>query len=82
MFPPLCQRIKIQLRDADPLKPAVIGTHFVDLKAISNDGDKGKSHIFFNYKRQQNNKSILSKSTTSYFFISNSQVTIIAILLI
>ncbi|CAG9763070.1 unnamed protein product [Ceutorhynchus assimilis] len=41
MFPPLCQRIKIQLRDNDPVKPTVIGTHFVDLKTISNDGEKG-----------------------------------------
>nr|CAH7741241.1 unnamed protein product [Callosobruchus chinensis] len=41
MFPPLCQRIKIQLRDDDPVKPTVIGTHFVDLKTISNDGEKG-----------------------------------------
>ncbi|XP_018569831.1 otoferlin-like [Anoplophora glabripennis] len=41
MFPPLCQRIKIQLRDEDPVKPTVIGTHFVDLKTVSNDGEKG-----------------------------------------
>lgn len=41
MFPPLCQRIKIQLRDADPMKPSIIGTHYVDLKQISNDGEKG-----------------------------------------
>ncbi|XP_039959454.1 otoferlin-like [Bactrocera tryoni] len=41
MFPPLCQRIKIQLRDADPMKPAIIGTHYIDLKQISNDGDRG-----------------------------------------
>ncbi|XP_050298666.1 otoferlin-like [Anthonomus grandis grandis] len=41
MFPPLCQRVKIQLRDDDPVKPRVIGTHFVDLKTISNDGEKG-----------------------------------------
>ncbi|KAL1517093.1 hypothetical protein ABEB36_000901 [Hypothenemus hampei] len=41
MFPPLCQRIKIQLRDDDPVKPRVIGTHFIDLKTISNDGEKG-----------------------------------------
>lgn len=41
MFPPLCQRIKIQLRDADPVKPAIIGTHYIDLKQISNDGEKG-----------------------------------------
>ncbi|KAG7196910.1 hypothetical protein KM043_000181 [Ampulex compressa] len=41
MFPPLCQRIKIQLRDNDPVHATVIGTHFVDLKQISNDGEKG-----------------------------------------
>lgn len=43
MFPPLCQRIKIQLRDNDPVNNTVIGTHFIDLKTISNDGEKGKS---------------------------------------
>ncbi|EZA59254.1 Otoferlin, partial [Ooceraea biroi] len=41
MFPPLCQRIKIQLCDNDPVHATVIGTHFVDLKQISNDGEKG-----------------------------------------
>ncbi|XP_043482896.1 otoferlin-like isoform X2 [Leptopilina heterotoma] len=41
MFPPLCQRIKFQLCDNDPLHATVIGTHFVDLKQISNDGEKG-----------------------------------------
>ncbi|XP_052752524.1 otoferlin-like isoform X2 [Galleria mellonella] len=41
MFPPLCQRIKIQLRDNDPVHPNIIGTHFIDLKTISNDGEKG-----------------------------------------
>lgn len=41
MFPPLCQRIKVQLRDADPMKPSIIGTHYIDLKQISNDGEKG-----------------------------------------
>ncbi|XP_055682391.1 otoferlin [Lutzomyia longipalpis] len=41
MFPPLCQRIKVQLRDADPVKPSIIGTHYIDLKQISNDGDNG-----------------------------------------
>lgn len=42
MFPPLCQRIKIQLRDNDPVNNNVIGTHFIDLKEISNDGEKGR----------------------------------------
>lgn len=45
MFPPLCQRIKIQLRDDDPVKPTVIGTHFIDLKTISNDGEKGDLNL-------------------------------------
>ena len=43
MFPPLCQRIKIQLRESDTVGDTVIGTHFLDLSRISNDGDKGKS---------------------------------------
>lgn len=46
MFPPLCQRIKIQLRDDDPVKPTVIGTHFIDLKTISNDGEKGEPQVY------------------------------------
>lgn len=33
--------IKVQLRDADPVKPSIIGTHYIDLKQISNDGEKG-----------------------------------------
>ena len=41
MFPPLCQRIKIQLRDSDNVGDATIGTHFIDLSSISNDGEKG-----------------------------------------
>ncbi|XP_059472296.1 otoferlin isoform X4 [Neocloeon triangulifer] len=41
MFPPLCQRIKIQLRDNDQVNNTIIGTHFIDLKTISNDGEKG-----------------------------------------
>ena len=60
MFPPLCQRMKIQLKESDTVgtnQPptsglkglhyncqvgdTVIGTHYVDLSTISNDGDKG-----------------------------------------
>lgn len=43
MFPPLCQRIKIQLRESDAVGDTVIGTHFLDLSSISNDGDKGRN---------------------------------------
>ncbi|KAF2368428.1 C2 domain [Trinorchestia longiramus] len=41
MFPPLCQRIKVQLRDNDAVNDTVIGTHFLDLTQFSNDGDRG-----------------------------------------
>ncbi|MCI4389544.1 hypothetical protein PGIGA_G00099320 [Pangasianodon gigas] len=41
MFPPLCKRMKIQIRDSDKVNDVAIGTHFVDLRKVSNDGDKG-----------------------------------------
>uniref|UniRef100_A0A3Q3G455 Otoferlin n=1 Tax=Kryptolebias marmoratus TaxID=37003 RepID=A0A3Q3G455_KRYMA len=40
MFPPLCKRMKIQIRDSDKVNDVAIGTHFLDLKKLSNDGDK------------------------------------------
>lgn len=33
--------MKIQIRDSDKVNDVAIGTHFLDLKKISNDGDKG-----------------------------------------
>ncbi|XP_048582007.1 otoferlin isoform X3 [Nematostella vectensis] len=41
LFPPLCRRIKIQLKDSDSVTDEVIGTHFIDLSRISNDGANG-----------------------------------------
>jgi len=41
MFPPLCRRMKIQLRE-NSVNEEIIGTHFLDLSLISNEGDKGK----------------------------------------
>ncbi|XP_014743651.1 PREDICTED: otoferlin [Sturnus vulgaris] len=41
MFPPLCRRIKIQIRDSDKVNDVAIGTHFIDLRKVSNEGDKG-----------------------------------------
>ncbi|KAJ8352748.1 hypothetical protein SKAU_G00242240 [Synaphobranchus kaupii] len=43
MFPPLCQRVKIQVWDEGSMNDVVIGTHFIDLRKIANeqDGDKG-----------------------------------------
>ncbi|XP_075315785.1 otoferlin isoform X9 [Odontesthes bonariensis] len=40
-FPPLCKRIKVQIRDSDKVNDVAIGSHFIDLRKISNDGDKG-----------------------------------------
>lgn len=47
MFPPLCTRMKIQIRDSDKVNDVAIGTHFLDLRKISNDGDKGEISIKF-----------------------------------
>ncbi|XP_050031171.2 otoferlin [Dermacentor andersoni] len=41
MFPPLCQRIKIQLRDNDAVNDTVVATHFLEMSKIANEGDKG-----------------------------------------
>uniref|UniRef100_A0A3Q2XCE0 Otoferlin n=1 Tax=Hippocampus comes TaxID=109280 RepID=A0A3Q2XCE0_HIPCM len=40
LFPPLCKRMKVQIRDSDKVNDVAIGTHFIDLRKISNDGDK------------------------------------------
>lgn len=42
LFPPLCKRMKVQIRDSDKVNDVAIGTHFIDLRKISNDGDKGQ----------------------------------------
>ena len=44
LFPPLCKRMKVQIRDSDKVNDVAIGTHFIDLRKISNDGDKGQQH--------------------------------------
>ncbi|XP_075960903.1 fer-1-like protein 6 [Anarhichas minor] len=43
MFPPLCQRLKIQVWDEGSMTDVAIGTHYFDLRRISNeqDGDRG-----------------------------------------
>ncbi|KAK5890071.1 hypothetical protein CesoFtcFv8_013638 [Champsocephalus esox] len=43
MFPPLCQRLKIQVWDEGSMSDVTIGTHYFDLRRISNeqDGDRG-----------------------------------------
>ncbi|XP_066930260.1 otoferlin-like isoform X4 [Clytia hemisphaerica] len=41
LFPPLCRRIRVQLKDGDAVTDDVVGTHFIDLSQISNDGANG-----------------------------------------
>ncbi|KAJ8383946.1 hypothetical protein AAFF_G00213150, partial [Aldrovandia affinis] len=43
MFPPLCQRVKIQVWDEGSMNDVAVGTHYIDLRRIANeqDGDKG-----------------------------------------
>ncbi|XP_062862723.1 fer-1-like protein 6 [Trichomycterus rosablanca] len=43
MFPPLCQRLKIQILDEGSMNDVAIGTHYIDLRRISSDqdGDNG-----------------------------------------
>ncbi|XP_034042017.1 fer-1-like protein 6 [Thalassophryne amazonica] len=43
MFPPLCQRVKVQVWDEGSMNDVAIGTHYFDLRRISNeqDGDRG-----------------------------------------
>ncbi|KAI1241351.1 hypothetical protein IHE44_0009834 [Lamprotornis superbus] len=43
MFPPLCRRIKIQIRDSDKVNDVAIGTHFIDLRKNCS----GKMEEFF-----------------------------------
>ncbi|CAM9619692.1 unnamed protein product [Lampetra fluviatilis] len=41
IFPPLCRRMKLQIRDSDKVNDVAIGSHFIDLTKICNNGDKG-----------------------------------------
>lgn len=38
--------MKIQIRDSDKVNDVAIGTHFLDLRTLSNDGDKGDISFF------------------------------------
>ncbi|CAB1331252.1 unnamed protein product, partial [Coregonus sp. 'balchen'] len=46
MFPPLCKRMKVQIRDSDKVNDVALGTHFIDLRKIANDGDKVKCNSY------------------------------------
>uniref|UniRef100_F6VBE4 C2 domain-containing protein n=1 Tax=Ciona intestinalis TaxID=7719 RepID=F6VBE4_CIOIN len=43
LFPPLCKRIKVQIRDKDNLNNTVIGTTYISLDKIANSGDRGST---------------------------------------
>lgn len=53
MFPPLCKRMKVQIRDSDKVNDVAIGTHFIDLRNIANDGDKGEKFVVVLYSLEQ-----------------------------
>lgn len=38
MFPPLCNRIKLQLLDSDAVNDEVVATHFIELPQIMDPG--------------------------------------------
>jgi hypothetical protein len=42
LFPPLTRGLRLQLRDDAPLVDAVIATHVLDLRQISNAGRAGE----------------------------------------
>lgn len=41
MFPPLCQRIKLELKHVDCLHNILCAVHYINLRNISNDGERG-----------------------------------------
>ncbi|XP_038056596.1 otoferlin-like isoform X3 [Patiria miniata] len=41
MFPPLCSRMIVQLRDKDSVVDDIVGTHFIDMTKISYEGNEG-----------------------------------------
>ena len=47
-FPPLCNRIKIQLKDEDALSDDAIATHFIELSQIMDPGgdNEGLEEIY------------------------------------
>lgn len=75
LFPPLCKRIKVQIRDSDKVNDVAIGTHFIDLRKISNDGDKGISQatigskeVDMSYKKLLVFKQVHYSVSTGYYF--------------
>ena len=46
MFPPLCNRIKIQLVDSDVTRDDPIGTHFIELPQIMDPGGDSEGNLY------------------------------------
>ena len=51
MFPPLCNRIKVELCDSDAISDEPIATHFIELPQIMDPGGEaeGKRRFFLNF---------------------------------
>lgn len=41
LFPPLCQRIKFELKHIDCFHNTACAVHYINLRNISNDGERG-----------------------------------------
>lgn len=41
LFPPLCQRIKIELKFSDSFNNSLGAVHYINIRAIANDGENG-----------------------------------------
>lgn len=41
LFPPLCQRIKIELKCSDSFNNSLCAVHYMNIRAIANDGENG-----------------------------------------
>lgn len=46
LFPPLCQRVKIELKQAETFSSNTCAVHYINLRSISNDGEQGFLPIF------------------------------------
>lgn len=62
-FPPLCNRIKIQLYDSDAVVDESIGTHYIELSQIMDPGGDAEGNVLQSHEgwgegRFSNNDSV------------------------
>ena len=53
MFPPLCNRIKVQLCDSDAVKDETIATHFIELAQVMDPAGDAEGEITSNITRSK-----------------------------